>query len=104
MSRRSSVTVSILDDRDRFIADRKRGHPAPPYTGRRRADTMPHHTLPRRVTYDDYRVFLHDGKRYEVLDGEVHMAPVPSPHHQFTNVSSSASSNATSVTPRITWR
>lgn len=28
---------------------------------------MPHHTLPRRVTYDDYCTFPDDGKRYEVL-------------------------------------
>jgi Uma2 family endonuclease len=46
---------------------------------------MPHHTLPRRVTYDDYCTFPDDGKRYEVLDGEVHMTPAPSPHHQFTS-------------------
>ncbi len=37
MSRRTSVTFSILDDPDRFIANRKRGHPAPPYTDPSRA-------------------------------------------------------------------
>jgi len=44
---------------------------------------MPHQTLPRRVTDDDYCTFPDDGKRYEVLDGEVYMTRAPSPHHQF---------------------
>lgn len=44
---------------------------------------MPHQTLPRRVTYDDYCTFPDDGKRYEVLEGEVYMTPAPSPQHQF---------------------
>ncbi|MCC7031607.1 MAG: Uma2 family endonuclease [Acidobacteria bacterium] len=35
------------------------------------------------MTYDDYCTFPDDGKRYEVLDGEVHMTPAPSPAHQF---------------------
>ena len=42
-------------------------------------------TLPRRVTYEDYCHFPDDGKRYEVLEGEVYMTPAPAPRHQFTS-------------------
>jgi len=42
-------------------------------------------TLPRRVTYEDYRHFPDDGKRYEILDGEIFMNPAPAPRHQYTS-------------------
>jgi Uma2 family endonuclease len=44
-------------------------------------------TLPRRVTYEDYRHFPDDGKRYEILDGEIHMTPAPSPADQYASKS-----------------
>ena len=46
---------------------------------------MPDVTLPRRATYEDYRHFPDDGKRYEILDGEIYMTPSPSPHHQYVS-------------------
>jgi hypothetical protein len=33
--------------------------------------------IPRRATYEDYRHFPDDGKRYEILDGEIYMTPHP---------------------------
>lgn len=35
-----------------------------------------------RYTYEDYRQLPDDGKRYEVLDGELVVSPAPSPRHQ----------------------
>lgn len=35
-----------------------------------------------RVTYEDYRQLPEDGKRYEVLDGELVVSPSPSRRHQ----------------------
>ncbi|MGH9383359.1 MAG: Uma2 family endonuclease [Vicinamibacterales bacterium] len=46
---------------------------------------MPDQTLPRRATYEDYRQFPDDGKRYEILDGEIYMTPSPSPRHQYVS-------------------
>ena len=46
---------------------------------------MPDMTLPRRATYEDYRQFPDDGKRYEILDGEIYMTPSPSPRHQYVS-------------------
>ena len=46
---------------------------------------MPDTTIPRRATYDDYRSFPDDGKKYEILDGEIFMTPSPSPRHQFAS-------------------
>ena len=34
------------------------------------------------VAYQDYLQFPDDGKRYEVIDGEVFVTPAPSPRHQ----------------------
>lgn len=34
------------------------------------------------LTYEDYLRLPDDGKRYELLEGEVYMAPAPSPRHQ----------------------
>lgn len=38
--------------------------------------------LKTRLDYDDYCAIPPDGKRYELLDGEVHVTPAPSPLHQ----------------------
>jgi Uma2 family endonuclease len=38
--------------------------------------------LKARLDYDDYRAIPSDGKRWELLDGEVHVTPAPSPLHQ----------------------
>lgn len=45
----------------------------------------PETVIPRRATYDDYRQFPDDGKRYELLDGEIFMTPAPAPRHQFAS-------------------
>jgi Uma2 family endonuclease len=34
------------------------------------------------MTYDQYRLMPEDGKRYELIDGELMMTPAPSPKHQ----------------------
>lgn len=39
-------------------------------------------TKTRLVTYDDYRDLPNDGKRYEIIGGELFMAPAPSTEHQ----------------------
>lgn len=41
--------------------------------------------MPRRATYEDYRQFPDDGKRYEIVDGEIFMTPAPSPRHQYAS-------------------
>ncbi len=33
-------------------------------------------------TYDDYLTLPNDGKRYEIIDGDLHMSPSPIPEHQ----------------------
>ena len=38
--------------------------------------------LKTRLVYDDYCGIAADGKRYELIDGKVHVAPAPSPLHQ----------------------
>jgi Uma2 family endonuclease len=38
--------------------------------------------LKRKLDYDDYRRLPDDGKRYEILDGELYVTPAPSPLHQ----------------------
>ena len=35
-----------------------------------------------RLEYDDYCAIPADGKRYELIDGEVHVTPAPSPEPQ----------------------
>jgi Uma2 family endonuclease len=47
--------------------------------------TMADLILPGRITYEHYRHFPSDGKRYEILDGELHMTPAPSPRHQYAS-------------------
>jgi len=36
----------------------------------------------RPFTYDDYLALPDDGKRYQVIEGEISMTPAPSPRHQ----------------------
>jgi len=38
--------------------------------------------LKTRLDYDDYCAIPPDGMRYELLDGQVHVTPAPSPLHQ----------------------
>ena len=33
-------------------------------------------------TYDDYLTLPNDGKRYEIIEGELYMTPAPMTHHQ----------------------
>lgn len=37
---------------------------------------------PVKVTYEDYLHFPNDGKRYQILDGEVFVSPAPTLRHQ----------------------
>ena len=39
-------------------------------------------TLPKPFTYDDYLALPDDGKRYEIIEGELSMTPAPTPRHQ----------------------
>lgn len=36
-----------------------------------------------KLTYDDYVKLPDDGKRYEIIDGELYVNPAPVPTHQF---------------------
>jgi Uma2 family endonuclease len=36
----------------------------------------------RKLGYEDYARLPADGKRYEILDGELYVSPAPSPFHQ----------------------
>lgn len=36
----------------------------------------------RKLTYDDYLRLPDDGKRYEIIDGELYVTPAPSTRHQ----------------------
>ena len=38
--------------------------------------------LKTKLDYEDYCAIPPDGKRYELIDGEVHVTPAPSPLHQ----------------------
>lgn len=38
--------------------------------------------LKTKLDYGDYCAIPPDGKRYELIDGEVHVTPAPSPRHQ----------------------
>ena len=40
------------------------------------------HTMPALLTYDDYCLIPNDGKRYEVIHGELFMSPSPVFRHQ----------------------
>ena len=35
------------------------------------------------LDYDDYAAIPPDGKRWELLKGDVHVTPAPSPRHQW---------------------
>jgi Uma2 family endonuclease len=39
-------------------------------------------TLPKPFTYDDYLALPEDGRRYEVIEGELSVTPAPTPRHQ----------------------
>ena len=39
-----------------------------------------------RLTYDDYVGLPNDGKRYEILDGELFVTPSPRPRHQQVSI------------------
>ena len=39
-------------------------------------------TLPKPFTYDDYIAMPEDGKRYEIIEGDLSMTPAPGPRHQ----------------------
>lgn len=43
---------------------------------------MASETLTRLVTYDDYRHLPDDGKRYQIIGGELYMTPAPTTLHQ----------------------
>ena len=38
--------------------------------------------LKRKLDYEDYVRLPDDGKRYEILDGELYVTPSPNPYHQ----------------------
>ena len=38
---------------------------------------------PWKLGWDDYAALPGDGKRYEIMDGELHMTPAPGPRHQY---------------------
>jgi len=40
-------------------------------------------TVATKLTYDDYVKLPDDGKRYEIIDGELFVNPAPVPRHQF---------------------
>src|SRR5438445_12603006 len=37
---------------------------------------------PMKLTYEDYVDLPNDGRRYEILDGELEVSPAPAPKHQ----------------------
>ena len=37
------------------------------------------------LDYDDYAAIPPDGKRWELLEGDVHVSPAPSPRHQWSS-------------------
>lgn len=37
---------------------------------------------PRRLSVDEYALLPNDGKRYQILDGELDVTPAPTPRHQ----------------------
>ena len=41
--------------------------------------------LKRILDYDDYAAIPPDGKRYELIEGDVHVASAPSPRHQWAS-------------------
>lgn len=45
------------------------------------------HTMPALLTYDDYCLIPNDGKRYEVIHGELFMSPSPIMRHQRISMS-----------------
>ena len=44
-----------------------------------------------RITYEQFRELPEDGKRYELIHGEVHVTPAPSTKHQWVSINLSSS-------------
>ncbi len=42
----------------------------------------PYFVTPKRYTYADYAALPDDGRRYEIIEGELFMSPAPTPDHQ----------------------
>jgi Uma2 family endonuclease len=42
-------------------------------------------SLKHILDYDDYAAIPPDGRRWELLEGEVHVTPAPSPRHQWSS-------------------
>jgi len=74
-----------------WLATASRTHP-PPYTGIRRAHTMPYQTLAARVTYDDYCTFPMTEALRGARRGGPHGRRRRPPHHQFAPPAPCASS------------
>ena len=49
---------------------------APAYTVAMGAEVIP------KLTYEEFRQLPNDGKRYELVYGEVHVTPAPATRHQ----------------------
>lgn len=43
---------------------------------------VPDRLPPAKLTYEDYVGLPDDGRRYEILDGELEVSPAPAPRHQ----------------------
>ena len=43
---------------------------------------QPATTETERLTAEDYRAMPDDGGRYQLIEGELHMAPAPNSYHQ----------------------
>jgi len=52
--------------------------------------TMGAEVIPK-LTYEEFRQLPDDGKRYELIHGEVHWSPAPNMRHQFVQISFSSS-------------
>src|SRR3990172_7592302 len=47
-----------------------------------RMSRAPGRLPPGKLTYEDYVGLPDDGRRYEILDGELEVSPAPAPRHQ----------------------
>ena len=54
---------------------------------------MPTYAIPK-LTYEQFRELPDDGKRYELIHGEVHLTPSPTTKHQFVLINLSMSLSA----------
>jgi Uma2 family endonuclease len=53
------------------------------------------------LTYEDYAALPNDGKRYEILDGELSVSPAPSPSHQFVALRLASALDAYTTSERL---